>query len=312
MNVHRHLLPGRGNPRDRASRSRRRTHSFAAVKARSSRSTASTSETLIFLEDGDEPVDETRPRPRPGRPAPASRPICTAAATSRWPSTFNGETVHHRFGPGTTVARVKNWAAEHKFGMTRRRRASTSCRSPARQDRPAPGTHIGTLASCPACRSPSISSPTSASTALREGWRDRRPTSGPSRRRREGRLPPRAGGRPLAPGRHRLAARLHRRHREGRPRVRPALRLRRLPAAAADGGPVGLERERGPRLRSLAAQQAAGGSALSSAPTGRAAPRSICPATAKASPATTTGGHEMPSKIWRPADGHRPVPGACP
>ena len=37
------------------------------------------------------------------------------------------------------------------------------------QDRPAPGTHIGTLADVPGLRaSPSISSPTSASTARRE------------------------------------------------------------------------------------------------------------------------------------------------
>ena len=75
-------------------------------------------ETLIFLEDRDEPVDESwllrEHVGHAGIKVHVHRCRHVEVAV-----TFNGETVHHRFGPGTTVARVKPWAAEHKFGMTR-------------------------------------------------------------------------------------------------------------------------------------------------------------------------------------------------
>jgi hypothetical protein len=66
--------------------------------------------------------------------------------------TFNGETVHHHFGPGTTVARVKTWAAERKFGMTPQEAGEHVLQISGTKDRPDPGTHLGTIASCPACK----------------------------------------------------------------------------------------------------------------------------------------------------------------
>lgn len=66
--------------------------------------------------------------------------------------TFNGEMVHHRFGPGTTVARTKTWAAERKFGMTPQEASEHVLQITGTKDRPDPGTHLGTLASCPACK----------------------------------------------------------------------------------------------------------------------------------------------------------------
>jgi hypothetical protein len=66
--------------------------------------------------------------------------------------TFAGETVHHAFRPGTTVARIKGWAAEHKFGMTEEEASEHRLQIAGTYDRPAPGTHIGTLAACPDCR----------------------------------------------------------------------------------------------------------------------------------------------------------------
>ena len=65
---------------------------------------------------------------------------------------FNGETVHHRFGPGTTVARVKTWAAERKFGMTPQEAGEHVLQIAGTKDRPDPGTHLGSIASCPDCR----------------------------------------------------------------------------------------------------------------------------------------------------------------
>src|SRR5882757_5891808 len=66
-------------------------------------------ETLIYLEDRDEPVDEScLVRDHAGHSGiKAHLHRCHHVETA---VTFNGETVHRRFGPGTTVARVKTWA----------------------------------------------------------------------------------------------------------------------------------------------------------------------------------------------------------
>src|SRR5262249_23601443 len=77
--------------------------------------------------------------------------ICPAAPVEVAVS-FNGETVHDRFGPGTTVARVKTWAAERKFGMTPQEAGEHVLQVAGTKDRPHPGTHLGSIAACPACR----------------------------------------------------------------------------------------------------------------------------------------------------------------
>ena len=64
---------------------------------------------------------------------------------------FNGETVRHHFGPGSTVARVKHWAAVHKFKMTEAEAGEHVLQITGTHDRPAPGTHLGSLVSCPKC-----------------------------------------------------------------------------------------------------------------------------------------------------------------
>jgi hypothetical protein len=66
--------------------------------------------------------------------------------------TFAGETVHHAFRPGATIARIKRWAAEHEFGMTEEEASEHRLQIAGTHDRPAPGIHIGTLAACPDCR----------------------------------------------------------------------------------------------------------------------------------------------------------------
>jgi hypothetical protein len=66
--------------------------------------------------------------------------------------TYAGETVHHKFAPSATVARIKHWAAVTEFGMTEEEAGEHLLQITGTQDRPAPGTHVGTLTSCPACR----------------------------------------------------------------------------------------------------------------------------------------------------------------
>ncbi len=65
--------------------------------------------------------------------------------------TFNGQRAEHRFGPGTTIARLKTWAAE-KFGMTPEDASEHVLQIAGTHDRPPPGTHLGALATCPHCR----------------------------------------------------------------------------------------------------------------------------------------------------------------
>jgi hypothetical protein len=66
--------------------------------------------------------------------------------------TFNGKTVEHRFGLGTTIAHVKNWAAEDEFGMSREEASEHMLQIAGSHDRPVPGTHLGSLVSHAKCR----------------------------------------------------------------------------------------------------------------------------------------------------------------
>jgi len=108
-------------------------------------------EALIFLEDADEPSkDGAKLREHAGR---AGLKVhvhrCREVEVH---VTFNGETVHHRFAPAATVARVKKWAAEKKFGMTPQEATEHVLQLSGTQVRPDPNVHIGRLAACPKCR----------------------------------------------------------------------------------------------------------------------------------------------------------------
>jgi hypothetical protein len=124
---------------------------FSDIKANLIQKHGLAGEFLIFLEDSDEPVDETHlAREHAGSAGiKAHLHRCRHIEVA---VTFNGETVHHRFGPGATVARVKRWAAEHKFGMTPEEASEHVLQIAGTQDRPAPGTHLGALTACPHCR----------------------------------------------------------------------------------------------------------------------------------------------------------------
>jgi hypothetical protein len=124
--------------------------SFAAIKKILTDKHGLETEVLLFLEDSDEPVDEiliVREHAGPtGIKVHVHRCRHVEVAV-----TFNGETVQHRFGPGTTVARAKRWAAERKFGMSEEEASEHVLQIAGSHDRPAPGTHLGALATCPKC-----------------------------------------------------------------------------------------------------------------------------------------------------------------
>jgi hypothetical protein len=126
-------------------------HNFLAVKELLRERHGFEGDILLFLEDCDEPVDETliieTHSGSCGIKAHLHR--CRHVEVS---VTFNNETVHHSFGPGTTIARVKRWAAETKFGMSREDASEHVLQLIGGHDRPAPGTHLGALVSCHACK----------------------------------------------------------------------------------------------------------------------------------------------------------------
>lgn len=107
-------------------------------------------ETLIFLEDGEDPVDEaqlvTHHVGRAGVKVHVHRCRHIAVAV-----TFNGETVRQPFAPAITVAHVKKWAAEKKFDMTPAEAGEHVLQISGTTDRPDLGTHLGTIVAHPNC-----------------------------------------------------------------------------------------------------------------------------------------------------------------
>ena len=126
-------------------------HSISAIKALIVQKHGGDPAMLLFLEDGDEPLDEATLVATLGCVSGLKLHLhrCRHVEVA---VTFGGETVHHSFRPGATIARIKCWAAERKFGMTEEEASEHRLQITGTQDRPAPGIHIGTLATCPACR----------------------------------------------------------------------------------------------------------------------------------------------------------------
>lgn len=124
---------------------------FEAVKVLLIRKHGLDENVIIFLEDSDEPLDEHR----------IVREHVTGAGVKlhlhrcrhiEVAVTFNAETVQRRFGPGATIARVKRWAAEDAFKMSKEEASEHALQISGTHNRPAPGTHLGALTSRPACR----------------------------------------------------------------------------------------------------------------------------------------------------------------
>jgi len=126
------------------------TATFGAVKALIVEKHGLDESVLIFLEDEDEPVAELviigDIVDTFGIKAHLHK--CRHIAVT---VTFNGETVSHSFSPSKTIAAIKTWAAETKFGMTKEEASEHVLQIAGSHDRPTAGTHIGQLAKCPSC-----------------------------------------------------------------------------------------------------------------------------------------------------------------
>lgn len=126
-------------------------HTFGAIKALLIEKHGLPAEMVLFLEDADEAVDELIVvRERIGSYGiKAHLHRCHHVQVS---VIFNAETVEHRFAPSATIARVKRWAAESKFGMTPEEAGEHVLQIAGTHDRPSPSTHVGALVHCPNCQ----------------------------------------------------------------------------------------------------------------------------------------------------------------
>ena len=118
--------------------------SFADLKAHLTEKFQISDDVLLFIEDKDEPIDESV----------LVKDYATATGLKihihrcrhiKVMVMYIGKTVECHFPPGTTVSRVKRWAAEKEFGMTEDEAGEHVLQVAGTYNRPAPGTHIGVL-----------------------------------------------------------------------------------------------------------------------------------------------------------------------
>lgn len=123
---------------------------FAAVKKLLGNKHSLPHDAWLFIEDDEDPVDDAlcvgdRAGPK-GLKIHVHR--CRHVEVT---VTFNSETAERRFSPAATVSRVKRWAAEQKFDMTEEEAGEHVLQIAGTHERPAPGTHIGTLTDGKVC-----------------------------------------------------------------------------------------------------------------------------------------------------------------
>ncbi len=124
---------------------------FAHLKSRLVEMHGVAADALIFLEDEDDPIgDDNAPLAKHASKKGLKVHIhrCRHIEVK---VTFNGETVDRRFGPGATVAKVKRWAAQQKFGMSEAEAGEHVLQISGTHERPAPSTHIGSLTNGKVC-----------------------------------------------------------------------------------------------------------------------------------------------------------------
>ena len=124
---------------------------FAAIKEAIGKKHRLGADILIFLEDDEEPVDikeaVRKPESRSGLKVHVHR--CRQVKVN---VIFNGESVEHHFAPSATISKVKEWAAQLKFGMSEGEVGEHVLQIMGAHERPAPNIHIGSLVSHPYCR----------------------------------------------------------------------------------------------------------------------------------------------------------------
>ena len=105
---------------------------------------------FVFLEDCADPIsiEDNLPDSEDGQPVALHVHRCRKVVVR---VTFNGVSKGHEFGPGTTVAAIKKWAAVREFGMKPADAAEHVLQFSGSAERPEPDTHIGALVNCPDC-----------------------------------------------------------------------------------------------------------------------------------------------------------------
>jgi hypothetical protein len=104
---------------------------------------------VVFLEDSDESIEAAVVIEELAKKGPVRLHLhpCRHVEVS---VTYNGRTVTRSFGPGTTIARIKGWAAE-KLGIAAGDASELLLQIRGTMDRPSLSTHVGTLVKCPHC-----------------------------------------------------------------------------------------------------------------------------------------------------------------
>ena len=123
---------------------------LAQLKQRIADKYGITGTTFLFIEDAEEPADETKTigAIATGGVLKANVHHCARIAVK---IAFGARLLEHTFGPGTTVARVKAWAAK-QLGMSDEDAGEHVLQLTGTHDRPTPSTHIGALATHPSCQ----------------------------------------------------------------------------------------------------------------------------------------------------------------
>lgn len=129
----------------------RRDHTVAMIREILIESHGCHAETLIFIEDEETPLEHHL----------IIGEICVHNTAKlhlhrcrqvEVTVVFAGTPKSKKFAPGATVDRIKHWAAITEFHMTEPEAGEHRLQLAGTHDRPNPGVHVGTLASCPDCQ----------------------------------------------------------------------------------------------------------------------------------------------------------------
>jgi hypothetical protein len=123
---------------------------FGALRALLTEKHGLGEDACLFIEDEAEPIDDDLPITGKAGRAGVKVHIhrCREIKVTVH---FKDKSVHDKFAPGTTVARVKQWAAIRKFGMTEEEASHHHLQLTGTTEQPDPGTHIGTLVTSGKC-----------------------------------------------------------------------------------------------------------------------------------------------------------------
>jgi hypothetical protein len=123
---------------------------IAMIKARIVELHGLALEVIVFVEDSDDPVDETIVIATIVEKGPAKLHVHRCRHVTVVVD-YAGLSIEHKFAPGSTIARVKDWAAK-KLKMSDADATEHVLQISGSTEQPKVGVHIGTLVHCPNCR----------------------------------------------------------------------------------------------------------------------------------------------------------------